>query len=109
VIHNPVDRMAKLLKQVRAVARNSRLRVEYFGSPAVKDRKAAEWYGDRPYTWRERRACGVYNRRQGGTRYWGPCYSCLCCRAEKPERALRNALAKAKLWQKNAKVKGSHT
>ena len=80
MIHNPDDRMQKMLKQLSGILRMD----------------VALWYGvfrgDKP---RKRRAAPRFKRSP-----WAPGYGCLDCVAQKPERALRKALVRAKQWQK---------
>jgi hypothetical protein len=86
VIHNPDDRRQKLCKQVAGLLE------------LPKDVTVWVWYGVFRQAPRKRRAPPRYSRSP-----WGPGYSCMNCEAQKPERAVRKALAYAKWWRKNVK------
>jgi hypothetical protein len=94
VIHNPADRLAKLMKQLRGMTGCALDDVHYVNSPISEAKREFEREGRRPLSRSERRYWAKYNRRHGGNRLWGPGYQAdLGVKAEKPERALRKALA----------------
>lgn len=94
MIHNPVDRLAKLMKQLRGVEADPHLHVEYVVSGISCHRKACRIRGAQylPMDRLQRKVETKRARRSVGSDTWAPHYRCRPAVAQKPERAVRKAL-----------------
>jgi hypothetical protein len=94
MIHNPADRLAKLLKQLRGVETDPYLHVEYVISGISSHRKVCRIRGVQylPMDRLQRKVETKRARRSAGSDIWGPHYRCRLAVAQKPERAVKKAL-----------------